>query len=329
MIDDVIAAACAAQGYVSRGRLVAEGLRDVDIKRAVRRGLLVRLRHGTYALRRDHDPLSSEQRHRLLARSVLGRLGDGYALSHQSAAILHTGVSFGVDLETVHVTRLDGRKSRGEAGVQFHANALSDDDVVQVDGALVVAPARAVFESACATDTESALVTINAAVNSAGVAPEELIDLAQRFQEWPGGRTARLAMRLADPGCESVGESRSMYMFYRGGLPRPDTQVVIVSDTGEFIARTDFEWILYRHVGEFDGMFKYGRLNLFGDPGAVLAAEKRREDAVRGTERGMSRWIWDDLGGPDAWKDTVARISRGLETSRRLYTRNRVIIPLA
>lgn len=328
MIDDVIVAACAADGFTSRGRLVAEGLRDADIKQAVRRGMLVRLRHGTYALRSDHDPLAPEERHRLLARSVLARLGEGYALSHQTAAIMHTGVSFGVDLDTVHVTRLNGRKSRDEAGIQFHANVLTDDEIVEIDGARTVAPDRAVFESACATGTESALVTINAALGSGSASADRLIDLAQRFHDWPGSRTARLAMRLADSGCESVGESRSMFMFYRGGIPRPDTQVEIVSAAGLVIARTDFDWPEHRHVGEFDGLFKYGRLNHFAEPGGALVSEKVREDAIREEDRGMSRWIWTDLGA-SAWRHTANRILRGLETSRRLYTRNRVVIPLA
>jgi hypothetical protein len=41
----------------------------------------------------------------------------------------------------------------------------------------------------------------------------------------------------------------------------------------------------------------------------------------------MSRWIWPDLGPPNEDR-TVARIGAELDQSRRLYTRNRVVIPL-
>ncbi len=328
MIDDVIALACAGGGYASRGRLVRSGLTDVDIKQAVRRGVLVRLRHGTYALRSVHDPLTPEGRHRLLARSVLSRLGEGYVLSHHSAAVFHTNTSFGIDLDLVHVTRLDGRKSRREAGVQFHAPSIDSADVVEVDGLVVVAPARAVMESACATGVEPALVTINSALHAGVVAPDELVEWADRARCWPGSRNARLAMRLADPGCESVGESRSMYLFFRENIPRPDTQVELFASDGRLVGRTDFDWPAHRHVGEFDGLFKYGRVSSGLAPGEVVVREKRREDGIRELGRGVSRWTWSDLG-VDRRQVTAQRILRGLETSRRLYARNSTTIPLA
>ncbi len=306
-------------GYLFRSDLLEAGGSDADLRAAKRSGTLVRLRHGTYALGDLHRSLTPEARHVLTARSVLDRLGPGVVLSHHSAALVHAPQSFGIDLDPIHVTRLDGTHGRKEAGVVYHVGAISEADVVEKDGLRVTAPARAAFESATIATTESGLVTMNAVTHEADCY-DELAELVDRLERWPGGRHARLALRLVDPGCESVGESRSMFMFWREGVPRPETQVRIFGARGEEVARTDFSWSSARHVGEFDGLVKYGRLNPYveGDIGAVLVEEKRREDRIRGAFWGVSRWTWYDLD-PRRRAATAARILSDLDRSRRIF----------
>jgi len=75
---------------------------------------------------------------------------------------------------------------------------------------------------------------------------------------------------------------------------------------GEIYARTDF-WIeAHQTVGEFDGKVKYGRALYeqsgdLGDVdlGAVLFAEKRREDDIRTDGAEVVRWTWSELDGHD------------------------------
>jgi hypothetical protein len=112
--------------------------------------------------------------------------------------------------------------------------------------------------------------------------------------------------------------------MWRGGIPRPEQQVAIRCPLG-VVARVDFDWDAWRHTGEFDGLFKYGRLNPHDvDPGRILADEKVREDGVRGTGRGMSRWIWPEL----PLRQTVERLRLDLERSRSLYCRGRTYIAI-
>ena len=75
---------------------------------------------------------------------------------------------------------------------------------------------------------------------------------------------------------------------------------------GEIYARTDL-WIEARQtVGEFDGKVTYGR-GLYEqsgdlgdvDLGAVLFAEKRREDDIRTDGAEVVRWTWSELDGHD------------------------------
>ena len=328
-MDDVFSVLAARRGgYVFRHDLIEYGLRDRDIRAAVRAGLLTRLRHGTYAPTSVIAPLSPEAKHVLIAYSIVDKLGPGVALSHHSAALVHTPQSFGLDLGVIHVTQLSGRHGRQEAGVVFHVGDTSEDGLVEIDGRLVVTPARAAFESACLAPTESGMVTMSAMMHDKLVTREELEELGAALERWPGGRHARLALRLADGRCESVGESRSLFMFWREGVPRPETQVIIRTEDGREVARTDFAWLRYRHTGEFDGLFKYGRLNPYAsDPGRAITDEKKREDLVRSLMVGMSRWTWAGLDEKRR-SATARRILQGLEQSKRLYTRNATYVPL-
>lgn len=155
----------------------------------------------------------------------------------------------------------------------------------------------------------------------------ELAEKAAALQRWQGARHASLAFRLSDGRCETVGESRSLYMMWKGNVPRPEQQVPIRC-AGGVVAWVDYDWDGWRHTGEFDGLVKYGRLNPYStDIGQVLTDEKHREDGVRATDRGMSRWVWRGLDARRS-RSTADRIHEDLERSRRLFKRARTYFPL-
>lgn len=303
-------------GYILRADLLDRGVSDRQIKDAIHQGLIVRLRAGTYAPR-GHRDLSPEERHRLLAFAVQDKLPSGIVLSHHSAAVVHTGASFGVDLSTVHVTRRGHRTARTEANVVHHGGLLPDEDIVEVDGHLLVAPARAALETAAVAGVEAGLVQTSLVLGR-GVSEEELHDRLDRMARWPGVSKVRLAVVWASPQCESVGEARSVYMFRMGGLPVPRMQVEYFDADGTSIGRVDFAWEDFWHLGEFDGLSKYGRLNPYtgANLGQLVVDEKRREDRLRELGLGMSRWTWADLAQPAA---TCRRIEAAMRQSRRLY----------
>lgn len=328
-MDEILdSIAVARGGYMFRGDLIDHGYRDKDIKAAVRAGVLTKLRHGTYAPTAPTEAMTPERRHFLVACSVADKLGDSVVISNLSAAAGHGCDTYGMDLDTVHLTRLDGKHGRSEAGVTFHVNRTDSGlDVVEISGRPAVTPVRAVLESACEASVESGMVVASSAIRHGLLTHSELLGHLPLTARWRGARRAHLASRLADGRLETVGEVRSLHMMWQHGVPLPELQQALVVQ-GRTAARVDFAWLADRHTGEFDGLMKYGRLNPYStDVGKALVDEKRREDLVREEHLGMSRWTWEDLA-PRRRPITAERINRGRETSRKLYGRNAVHIPL-
>jgi hypothetical protein len=326
-MDDLTHIAEVNGGYLMRHQLNDLGYSDSMIRQAMRARLLRRVRHGTYVVKAVWDLLTPSQRHAVLTRSVLDKLGPNVVATHQSAAALHGFDLYESDLTNVHVTRLDGHRGRKEAGIIFHEGRIeAADDIVTIDERPVIEPLRAVFEACSLSTVESGMVLASSAMRTGNVSREELEEHGHRFAHWPGTRTARMAIRLADPRLETVGEVRSLHMMWRNKIPYPELQWLVVTSDGEIVARTDFAWIDARHTGEFDGLVKYGRLNPYAkDPGRTIEDEKIREDQVRNESLGMSRWVWADLA-PLRQETTAARIHQAREQSRRLYCRNATTI---
>ncbi len=112
-----------------------------------------------------------------------------------------------------------------------------------------------------------------------------------------------------------------MCFFSTHAIPLPVPQHEIRDASGRLVGRSDFWWELFHHVGEFDGLVKYGRLNPYDtDVGRVLVDEKRREDAFRGLGHGVSRWTWSELE-PRRSATTAGRIKADLDRSRRIRRR--------
>ena len=315
--------ALARGGYILRPDLLDLGYSDRQIRQALRAGLIVRLRVGTYAPQ-SHTLLTPEDRYRLLCYSVLDKLPSGVVLSHESAAAIHTGVAWGFDTRVVHVTRLDGNGQRSESGVNHHSGYLPESDIMQIDGRPIIVAGRAALESTSSAGTEAGMIQTSLVIRG-GVNSDELHDRLSRMRRWPGFNAVRLATLWAAPECESVGEIRSVHMFRRTGLPIPRMQVEFRNPHKRSTARVDFDWPDFHHCGEFDGLIKYGRLNPYSTSmaGQILVEEKLREDSIREIPRGMSRWIYQDLRTPEL---TTRRIRAAMEQSRRLFGRPTVAV---
>lgn len=290
-----------------RSEALAAGLADRDIRALVRSGQWHRVRHGAYVDAPTWRTLDEPGRHAVLARAVVRQARTDVVLSHLSALPEFGAPMWGLPLDVVHLTRLDRRAGRKEAGVQQHRGLLLDGDVVQRNGLSVTSATRTVLDLTTVTGTEKTLCATNFLLHAGETTADELADRYRSMERNPLTLKTDLVLRLADARIESVGESRTYFMCWAQGLPAPVPQWVVLDAHGREVARLDFAWPDKRTWLEFDGKEKYQK---FARPGEsvtdVVLREKRREEMLREvTGWRCIRVTWWDLEHPQR---TAARI---------------------
>ena len=283
-----------------RREAIAEGYSDRAIAGLVAGGEWRRLRRGAYCSGLLWRSLSAADQHRVLARAVLRTAHPSAVLTHHSAAIEHGVPVWGRDLGVVHLTRTDGKAGRREAGVVQHRGVLPGAHVVALRDVRASHPTRVAVEMSTTGSVESTLVTVNGLLHAGLTTPAEVASMTADLRFWPRSLAADLVIRLADPGMESAGESRAMFLCWDQHLPRPCPQVEIRDEHGTVVARLDFAWPEHGVFLEFDGREKYVRHRREGETlEDFLLREKRREELVCM----LTGWVcvritWADLAKP-------------------------------
>jgi hypothetical protein len=301
------------QDILLRRELVAQGMTDRDIWRQVRAGVLFKVRYGAYVPKELTCDLDDVGLMRLRARAVLRTAHPTSVLSHQTALAEYGVPLWGVDTDSVHVTRTDRRPGRREAGVIHHSTLTDPCEWVLRDGVPVMSPTRAALEVVTSESPEVGLVVLSGVLNAGLASPVELHEAWVRTDRWPGSLSARLVLPRADARLTSVGESRTWHLFHAHGIPRPEPQVSVYDSDGQLIGTVDFAWRREGVFLEFDGRAKY---EVHRRPGETLneyvRREKRREEAICATTGWVClRITWADLDRP---YDTARRIRRLLDS---------------
>lgn len=308
-------------GYITRAQALDCGMTDRQLTRAVREGQLVRIRHGLFVPADLHEGLDNIGRHVLLARAVVAVQRGQVALCGPSAAAAYGLELLRGDLAVVHLLRLDGVSVRTVAGVKHHVMSVDDEDLVQRGGLVITSLARTAWDVARTSSLEGGVITMDSALRAEPEVKTRLLDIAAGAVHLPRARAARTALSLADGRAANGGESYVRVQFYRHQVPAPELQIPIVDESGYEVGIPDFVWDEYRHVAEFDGRLKYQRYLRPGEtPGDAVFREKRREDAIRRTGRGVSRFVWADLSRSRV-RQTMAQLRDDLQQSDRLYVR--------
>lgn len=284
-----------------RKELLAQGYDDYAIRQLLRDGVIVRLRRGAFAAKGDCDQLDTAGIHGLVARAVVKQAKTKVVLSHLSGIPEYDAPVWGIELTDVHVTRLDGKIGRHEAGVHQHCGRIVDGDVVTRNGVAVMSATRVALEVTTLVGVEPALCIVNHLLHAGHTTAEQLRDRYRSMECWPNTLATDIVLRLADARIESVAESRCYHLFWRCGLPAPQLQYEVRDVDGELIARLDFAWPELGVWVEFDGSVKYQELLKPGQSASdVVVAEKRREDRLRRrTGWRCIRLTWADLERPE------------------------------
>ncbi|ALL76122.1 hypothetical protein AD006_13830 [Pseudonocardia sp. EC080610-09] len=296
-----------------RRRLLAEGRTDEEVRSAIGRGTLWRVRPGAYLDADDPRRRSAVECHRLLVEATLPLLGPGAVVSGLSAAVLQDLPVWGVQLRRVHVTRDRSGGGRSTARVCLSAAPLPDGDVTTVGGVPVTSAARTVVDVARTAPFETSVPIADAALFRGLCTEVEVADAVGRAAGRRGAGPARAVAAFADGRADGPGESRSRVRMQVQGVPAPRLQHVVRDRSGGFVGQVDFWWPEHGVVGEFDGMEKYGRSLRPGETVAdAVLREKRREDALRAQPavRTVVRWTWHDI---DHFDEVTTRLRSLLE----------------
>ncbi|PKW26628.1 type IV toxin-antitoxin system AbiEi family antitoxin domain-containing protein [Phycicoccus duodecadis] len=301
MSDRLLTLAAVQQGVVSirdATRLEVDHNAVADLVTA---GTLVRVRRGAYVLGSSWEPATPERRLALRTRAVLHARGSLVeAATHQSALALHGLPLHNAPLDVIDVC---GNVTRVRRAADLRIHPTDARLAVQVvEGARTVPVDVALAQVALREGRGAAVVAADAALHAGAADLDRAVDLVGQLGESPR-RAARAQrwLRLADPLCESVGETRTRLLLGDLGY-EATSQVRIRDEAGSVVARVDLlvgAWV----VVEFDGLVKYE-----GAQGrAALAAEKAREDRLRALGYEVVRLTWADLARPQR----VAALVRG------------------
>jgi hypothetical protein len=118
---------------------------------------------------------------------------------------------------------------------------LPEQHVWSLDGLPVASVARTVVDLAREATFLEAVTAADAALYRGLARKAELREVAVFCAGWTGMRKAQRALAFADPKAESPCESLARVVLHGGGIPPPDSQVLI-GDEWFWYARVDFAW---------------------------------------------------------------------------------------
>jgi hypothetical protein len=310
----VLLSAIADEHPVHRRRdLLALGITDAVQSAMVRRGVLVRLRHGVYSLRSLIDPADAIERHRIdLAAAVACAREPVWGFGPSAALMLGMPLPFAAPDQIVLV-RSSGGDERALRRASHHRLIIPSSRITTgpvdshstrtVRGVPVVDAALAgVGTAAELTSARWRTALLDAALWQGAT----IDDLRRLVDEWRHlGHRAELldGLERARPGAQTVLETFSRLALVERGVPEPILQQAFHDDDG-LIGYADMWWPELRVIGEADGVVKYSSRD-------DLIREKVREDRLRGTGAAVVRWTFEQLErDPDAVAARVWRAAR-------------------
>src|SRR5262249_40995359 len=111
-----------------------------------------------------------------------------------------------------------------------------------VDGVAVTSPARTVFDLGRRPGLVTAVIAIDSLARATGLTVEDVAPLMDNHHGARGMKQLRRVLPLVDAGAESPQETRTRLVLIKGGLPRPQTQIVVRNDWNWALARIDMGW---------------------------------------------------------------------------------------
>lgn len=299
---------------VTAADAAACGVGRHGLARMVRVGQLQRVHRGVYVAGTVWRDATPEGRHLLRCRAVI-HTHEAVVLSHTSAVIAAGLPTYGVDVGTVHLSRVvqPGRRGR-RGGICIHP-MLPAEACSIIGGLPVCTPPVASLQVADLHGVESGMVAAEAGLHRGLFTCADLARARKLARLGRGRPAADFVVRFARPHSESPGETLTRLLLHSLAVPEP-VQQACIDLLGGGHARVDFLLRAWAVVIEFDGAVKYGRAN----GRAELIREKHREDGIRATGREVVRLVWSDLSRPARVLELLHNARHRADAGRRSRT---------
>ncbi|MGH3523638.1 MAG: DUF559 domain-containing protein [Mycobacterium sp.] len=142
---------------------------------------------------------------------------------------------------------------RPPQGVRTYDIRLRPDEFGVVADMPVTTPERTAFDIGRRGAIGTAVAHLDALVQATGVKVAEVADLADRHRGARGLRQLEAALEFVDAGAQSPKETWLRLLLIRDGLPRPSTQIPVVSPDDGQMYYLDMGWEELMVAVEYDG----------------------------------------------------------------------------
>jgi very-short-patch-repair endonuclease len=194
--------------------------------------------------------------------------------------------------------------ARPPRGVRTYAVSLHREESQLVASLPVTTPQRTAFDIGRRGPIGAAVAHMDALVAATGVDLSDVAELAGRHRGARGLRQLETVLELVDAGAQSPKETWLRLLLIRAGLPRPRTQIPVVSADGRQTYYLDMGWEHVMVAVEYDG--EHHRLDRW----------QYARDVRRGEELERLGWIVIRVLAGDRPADIVRRVRDALESRR-------------
>jgi hypothetical protein len=132
-------------------------------------------------------------------------------------------------------------------------DTLATGEQTIVAGIPVTTPARTAFDLGRREGLVAAVKRLDALARATGVTARDVMPLIETHRGARGMKQLRRALPMMDAGAESPQGTATRLLLIEGGLPIPQTQIVVHDEWGVIVARIDMGWPQWRVGVEFDG----------------------------------------------------------------------------
>ena len=143
--------------------------------------------------------------------------------------------------------------ARPPRGVRTYDRRLRPGEFRVVRGVPVTTPQRTAFDIGRRKPIGVAIAHLDALMRATGVKANDVLEIADKHHGARGLRQLETALDLVDPGSQSPKETWLRLLLVRAGLPRPTTQIPVITADGAQVYYLDMGWDQLMVAVEYDG----------------------------------------------------------------------------